>query len=389
MTNDDSANLQTLLNRAPKDVLNTPAADVSAANAPANAVSFDEFKKLLSAYEKRSEEQDKLDTEVDEVERIDLETVNDSDEDADVHSRRTRSRSARESSPFNKPMTEEEENLYWVEQEELAERQTKITRRERREAQKTAEEDPDIRDLRDYITKTVAEVKAVKSQIHHATSAAPKIDRLLEVARAALEWFSRLKRNSIGSFCQLASEFLLKYSMFNDRETYDVDLWSLTQEEGEPLREFMSRFKLIMVKVSGISDKFAIDALRKALWNSSKDVDPKSKKKSSRNDKYVHHEGEELQSAHNYVINPEQGRTSGNTWNRNQSYDKNVYCEFHQTKGHSTANCKVVGARLAAKLLAGELSGVTSIKDLILDSDRGKLVTEKSGGRKTRKKTGR
>lgn len=54
-------------------------------------------------------------------------------------------------------MTEEEEAIFWDEQEKLAEEQTRNTRGKRRQGQKSSSEKSKIRDLHDHLMKTVAE----------------------------------------------------------------------------------------------------------------------------------------------------------------------------------------------------------------------------------------
>ncbi|KAG7529490.1 Transposase-associated domain [Arabidopsis suecica] len=260
---------------------------------------------------------------------------------------------------------ETEENIRWAEESEREDELSKI---------------------RASLAKAEADMKLVKTQIHSVSSSAPNIDRILEesrntpftkrisettmsnlgkfkidsyngstdpkghiksfmisVARArfkpgekdaglcllfvehlkgpSLEWFSRLERNSIDSFDELSTLFLKQYSVLIDPGTSDVDLWSLSQQPTEPLRDFLATFKSTLAKVEGITDVAALSALKKALWDQPRSNDQE-------------------------------------------------YCEHHKIFGHHTSRCRSLGAKLAAKFLAGELGTNVTLKDLEPEPDQ-------------------
>ncbi|XP_024007285.1 uncharacterized protein LOC112083488 [Eutrema salsugineum] len=196
--------------------------------------------------------------------------------------------------------------------------------------------------------------------------------------------------------------------MFMDRGTSDADLWTLSQGPNEPLRTYMARFKAVVSKVEGVSDKAALEALKRSLWYKSefqremalntpltiqdalhrsadvivnekemKNLDEQyestkaairnsltTRQRNVRSNDYVHHEGPRLQGAHNYQVGAGRGKGPWKTWTRNpRTYDEKAFCEHHQCYGHSTTNCWFLAARLAAKRAAGEPEETIAAKE--------------------------
>ncbi|XP_024004833.1 uncharacterized protein LOC112081989 [Eutrema salsugineum] len=200
---------------------------------------------------------------------------------------------------------------------------------------------------------------------------------------AALEWFSRQERNSIGSFQQLSALFLKQYSMLMDRGTSDANLWTLSQGPNEPLRDYMARNgtqhatndsrRLALVVRLHRKRRRDEESGRTAQSNESSDpklnFDAPSKKGNPSNNVTTQSSDEPRSGgAHNYQVGARRGRGEprNNTWVRKPTnYDEKAFCEYHQTYGHSTTQCRTLGAKVAAKMAAEELQNAVNLKDLV------------------------
>ncbi|KAG7536468.1 Ribonuclease H-like superfamily [Arabidopsis suecica] len=218
---------------------------------------------------------------------------------------------------------------------------------------------------------------------------------------AALNWFSRLKPNSISSYRQLSVTFLKHYSPLIQNQTTNADLWSLSQGPTESLRLFIDRFKDVITRIV-IPDEAAIVALRNAVWYDSRFRDditlhvPNTLEDAlHRATRYIELEEERLVLSRKHGVtkapaskevpvvkstepkqhldrNTSQGRKPAtfainsentthrpwNKWSRDTDTDATgpVYCAYHKSKAHATEDCRYLQGLLMAKYKSGGIA---------------------------------
>ncbi|XP_010496395.1 PREDICTED: uncharacterized protein LOC104773477 [Camelina sativa] len=225
----------------------------------------------------------------------------------------------------------------------------------------------------------------------------------------ALNWFSKLKANSIDGYEALTTAFLQHHQCFMHVPASNAELWRMRQKPNESLRTFMARFRGVVTQLA-ISDEAAIGALRDALARGTRfkedltilplqslrevfaranrymlveedqgkeshdqtdAAEKASEKAPSSKGKAIdeYHEprqhynrdyarGEKGRKATMFAIEGKEPQNkSWNKWHRESDNPgfkgKRPYCEFHRFNGHSTEECKTLQMLLLEKYKKG------------------------------------
>ncbi|XP_023644275.1 uncharacterized protein LOC111832160 [Capsella rubella] len=201
--------------------------------------------------------------------------------------------------------------------------------------------------------------------------------------------------------------FLQHHMVFMKQGATNADLWTMSQKENEPLRDFMEKFKKVVSTIA-IADDAAIAALRNALLFGSKfredliilqpatlddairkasryieveeekaaraerlpkPSNPKSKASETKApEEYVeprqHYDREyarndKTRKPTTFAVNGQEQKVNGNKpWNKwyrdSGTTSKRGYCEFHKFAGHTTEECRQLQALLLEKFKNGD-----------------------------------
>ena len=91
----------------------------------------------------------------------------------------------------------------------------------------------------------------------------------LTLVGAASTWLSRLPPRSIDSFYELSNQFMNNYQSCISKRASASDLFQIRQRKGESLRDFCSRFNLVMNEIPELQASVAYAAFFKAVANES------------------------------------------------------------------------------------------------------------------------
>ena len=91
----------------------------------------------------------------------------------------------------------------------------------------------------------------------------------LTLVGAASTWLSRLPPRSIDSFYELSNQFMNNYQSCISKRASAFDLFQIRQRKGESLRDFCSRFNLVMNEIPELQASVAYAAFFKAVANES------------------------------------------------------------------------------------------------------------------------
>ena len=83
---------------------------------------------------------------------------------------------------------------------------------------------------------------------------------------ATQTWYTRLEPGSIDSFAQLEERFLAHFSTRRWMPCEPDSLFAIRQQDKEPLRDFIARFKTATLEVDHLDDLVAMSSLKSGLW---------------------------------------------------------------------------------------------------------------------------
>ncbi|XP_019099559.1 PREDICTED: uncharacterized protein LOC104783413 [Camelina sativa] len=189
----------------------------------------------------------------------------------------------------------------------------------------------------------------------------------------ALLWFASLAAGSINNFTEMSTSFIKEYSSLIETAVTDAQLWNLSQNAGESLWSYITKFKEIQDALdralnwiiaeedkAAAALKHKVPPAGKPRFKAPTKKTPPTTPKSGPgtfavNQSPKKNSPKSSPSKPPFSPRSKSGVLPSNKWVR----DEDTYCELHKTNSHSTRDCKKLMHLLAKKYVAGEMPNVT------------------------------